>query len=60
MSSKVMVSFSVFDDDLLSIAFIILHRLEGSVLWSSVSTNCVSPMFVCCSGDLDVHLLQDW
>ena len=25
--------------------------MEGSVLWSSVSTNCVSPMFVCSSGD---------
>ena len=73
MSSKVMASFSALGNDFPSIALIVLHSLEGSVLWSSVSTNClhelstnclhelspcVSPMFVCCSGDLGIHLLQ--
>ena len=41
MSSKVMASFSAFGGDLPSIAFIVLHSLEGSVLWSSVSSNCL-------------------
>ena len=62
MSLKVMASFSALGGDLPSIAFIIivLHSLEGSVLWSNVSTNfpCVSPVFICSSGDLVVHLLK--
>ena len=37
MSSKVMASFSAFGDDFPSIALIVLHSLEGFVLWSSVS-----------------------
>ena len=41
MSPKVMASFSAFGGDFPSIAFIVLHSLEGSVLWSSVSTNCL-------------------
>ena len=41
MSSKVMASFSAFGGDLPSKAFIVLHILEGSVLWSSVSANCL-------------------
>ena len=56
-----MASFSCFGDDLTSIALIVLHSLEGSVLWSSVSTKCFhvfTPMFVYCSGDLVIHLLQ--
>ena len=48
MSPKVMASFSAFGGDLLSIAFIVLHSLEGSVLWSSVSTNCLH-VFLRCS-----------
>ena len=48
MSSKVMASFSVFDDGFPSIALIVLHSLEGSVLWSSVSTNCLH-LFLRCS-----------
>ena len=32
-----MASFSAFGGDLPSIALIVIHRLEGSVLWSSVS-----------------------
>ena len=60
MSSKVMASFSAFGGDLLFIAFIVIHSLEGSVLWSSVSTNCphvflqcsfivlVISSFICC------------
>ena len=38
-----------------------LHSLEGSVLCSSVSTNCLHVFLqcsVCCSGDLGVYLLQ--
>ena len=35
-----MASFSAFGGDLSFIAFIVIHSLEGSVLWSSVSTNC--------------------
>ena len=60
VSPKVMASFLAFGGDLPYIAFIVLHSLEGSVLWSSVSTNCpcVSPVFICSSGDLAVHLLQ--
>ena len=61
MSSKVMASFVAFGDDLPSIALIVLHSLEGAVLWSSVSTNClhvflrcsfvvlVTSAFICCS-----------
>ena len=37
MSSNVMVLFSGFGDDFRSIALIVLHSLEGSVLWPSVS-----------------------
>ena len=48
MSPKVMASFSAFGGDLSSIAFIVLHSLEGSVLWSSVSTNCLH-VFLRCS-----------
>ena len=48
MSSKVMASFSSFGGDLSSIAFIVLHSLEGFVLWSSVSTNCLH-VFLRCS-----------
>ena len=48
MSPKVMASFSVFGGDLPSIAFIVLHSLEGFVLWSSVSTNCLH-VFLRCS-----------
>ena len=40
-SSKVMDSFSAFGDELPSIALIVLHSLEGSALWPSVSTNCL-------------------
>ena len=49
MSSKVMASFSAFGDDLPSIALIVLHSLEGSVLWFSVSTNCLHVGFFRCS-----------
>ena len=71
MSPKVMASFSAFGGDLPSIAFIVLHSLEGSVLWSSVSTNClhvflrcsfvvlVISSFICCKavevGSLDLR-----
>ena len=48
MSPKVMASFSAFGGDLPSIAFIVLHSLEGTVLWSSVSTNCLH-VFLRCS-----------
>ena len=48
MSPKVMASFSAFGGDLPSIAFIVLHSLEGSVVWSSVSTNCLH-VFLRCS-----------
>ena len=48
MSPKVMASFSAFGGDFPSIAFIVLHSLEGSVLWSSVSTNCLH-VFLRCS-----------
>ena len=44
MSPKVMASFSAFGGDLPSIAFIVLHSLEGSVLWS-VSPRTVSMCF---------------
>ena len=42
-----MASFSAFGGDLPSIAFIVLHSLEGSVLWSSVSTNCLHVFLPC-------------
>ena len=48
MSPKVMASFSAFGGDLPAIAFIVLHSFEGSVLWSSVSTNCLH-VFLRCS-----------
>ena len=44
-----------------SIVLIGLHSLEGSAMCSCVSTNCLHgffPMFVFCSGELVVHLLQ--
>ena len=41
-------SFSAFGDDFPSIALIVLHSLEGYVLWSSVSTNCLR-VFLRCS-----------
>ena len=37
-----------FGDDFPFIALIVLHSLEGSVLWSSVSTNCLR-VFLRCS-----------
>ena len=43
-----MASFSVFGCDLPSIAFIVLHSLDGSVLCSSVSINCLN-VFLRCS-----------
>ena len=48
MSSKGMASLSAFGDDLQSIALIVLYSLEASVLWSSVSTNCLH-VFLRCS-----------
>ena len=42
-----MASFSVFGDDFPSIALIVLHSLEGSALWSSVSTNCLHVLLRC-------------
>ena len=48
MSPKVMALFSAFGVDLPSISFIVPHSLEGSVLWSSVSTNCLH-VFLRCS-----------
>ena len=43
-----MASVSAFGGDFLSIALIVIHSLEGSVLWSSVSTNCLH-VFLRCS-----------
>ena len=43
-----MASFSAFGGDLPSIALIVLHRMEGSVLWSSISMNCLN-VFLRCS-----------
>ena len=48
MSSKVMASFSVFGGNFPSISLIVLHSLEGSVLWSRVSTDCLH-VFLRCS-----------
>ena len=48
MSSKVIASFSAFGNDLSSIVLIVFHSLEGSVVWSSVSTNCLH-VFLRCS-----------
>ena len=45
--SKVMASFSAFGGDFPSISLIVLHSLEGSVLWSSVSTNCLHVFLRC-------------
>ena len=66
-----MASFSAFGGDLPYIALIVLHSLKGSVLWSSVSTNClhvflrcsfvvlVISSFICCrpgeGGSLDMR-----
>ena len=47
-----MVSFSAFGDDFPSIALIVLYSLEGSVLWSSVSTNCLHVFLRCSFGVL--------
>ena len=71
MSSNVMASFSAFGGGFPSIALIVLHSLEGSVLWCSVSTNCphvflrclfvilVISSFICCRtgevGSLDLR-----
>ena len=43
-----MDSFSAFGGEFPSIALIFHHSLEGSVLWSSVSTNCLH-VFLRCS-----------
>ena len=43
-----MASFSAFGGDFPSIALIVLHSLEGFVLGSSVSTNCLH-VFLRCS-----------
>ena len=56
-----MASFSVFGVDLPSIALIVLHSVEGScsvIQCLHELTPCLSPMFICCSGDLVLHLLQ--
>ena len=66
-----MASFSAFGGDLPSIALIVFHSLEGFVLWSSSSTNClhvflrytfvvlVISSFICCRagevGSLDLR-----
>ena len=63
-----MALFSVFGVFLPSIALIFIHSLEGSVLWSSVSTNClhvflrfsfvvlVISSFICCRAGEAVSL----
>ena len=55
-----MASFSAIGGNFPSIALIVLHSLEGSVQWSSVSTNCLHELstssfvvlvissFICC------------
>ena len=43
-----MASFSAFCDDFPYIALIVLHSMEGYVLWSSVSKNCLH-VFIRCS-----------
>ena len=43
-----MPSFSALGGGFPSIALIVLHSLEGSVMWSSVSTNCLH-VFLRCS-----------
>ena len=47
-----MGSFSTFRGDLPYTAFIVLHSLEGSVLWSSASTNCLHVFLRCSFVDL--------
>ena len=42
-----MASFSAFGNDSPSIALIVLNSLEGSVLWSSVSTNYLHVFLRC-------------
>ena len=42
-----MASFSVFGGDFPFIALIVLHTLKGSVIWSSVSTNCLHVFLRC-------------
>ena len=56
-----MASVSAFGGDFPFIALIVHHSLEGSVLWSSVFTNCLhvfSLMFVCCSGNLVIRAAE--
>ena len=43
-----MASFSAFSGDFPSIALIVIHSWEGSILWSSVFTNCLH-VFLRCS-----------
>ena len=50
-----MASFSAFGGVFPSIALIVLHSLEG--MSCGPVSPCVTPMFVCCSDDLVVHLL---
>ena len=55
-----MASFSAFGGDFPSIALIVLHSLRRVcpvVQCLHELSPCVSPMFICCSGDLVVHLL---
>ena len=46
-SLKTIASFSAVVVDLPSIALIVLHSLEESVLWSMVSTNCFHLACLC-------------
>ena len=46
-SLKTIASFSAVGVDLPSIALIVLHSLEESVLWSMVSTNCFHLACLC-------------
>ena len=64
--------FLAFGGDMLSIALMVIHSLEGSVLWSNVSTNYIHVFlrcsfvvllilsFICCRagevGSLDLRL----
>ena len=42
-----MASFTTFGGDLQYIALTVLRGLEGSDLWSSVSTNCLHVSILC-------------
>ena len=55
-----MASFSAVGGDLLSIALIVLHNLEGSDLWYSVSTNCHNVFLRCSFVVLVISSLQVW